>query len=255
MSSAFLLDLTQCIGCTGCVVACKTGNELAEGTGYIRISERISGTFPDLVGGFDNHRCYHCSDAACVDVCPTGALFQEDGLTRLNADACSGCRFCVQTCPFSVPRMADGVATKCDGCRDVVRAGGTPWCVTTCPSDALRFGERNEIAAEAHARASTMRAKYPNALVYGESQAGGLGVLMVLPDEPEAMGLPIDPEIATVTEAWQDFAQPIGLGVMGVSILGAGVAAVIARRNHMNEMRRLEEAAASSDGETDEVHR
>jgi formate dehydrogenase iron-sulfur subunit len=65
-----------------------------------------------------------------------------------------------------------------------------------------------------------MRAKYPNAQVYGESQAGGLGVLMVLPDEPEAMGLPIDPEIATVTEAWQDFAQPIGLGVMGVSILG-----------------------------------
>jgi formate dehydrogenase iron-sulfur subunit len=255
MSSAFLLDLTQCIGCTGCVVACKTGNELAEGTSYIRISERVSGTFPDLVGGFDNHRCYHCSDAACVDVCPTGALFQEDGLTRLNADACSGCRFCVQTCPFSVPKMADGVATKCDGCRDVVRAGGTPWCVTTCPSDALRFGERNEIAAEAHARASTMRAKYPNAQVYGESQAGGLGVLMVLPDEPEAMGLPIDPEIATVTEAWQDFAQPIGLGVMGVSILGAGVAAVIARRNHMNEMRQLEEAAASSDGDTDEVQR
>jgi Fe-S-cluster-containing dehydrogenase component len=255
MSSAFLLDLTQCIGCTGCVVACKTGNELAEGTSYIRISERVSGTFPDLVGGFDNRRCYHCSDAACVDVCPTGALFQEDGLTRLNADACSGCQFCVQTCPFSVPRMADGVATKCDGCRDVVRAGGTPWCVTTCPSDALRFGERNEIAAEAHTRASTMRAKYPNAQVYGESQAGGLGVLMVLPDEPEAMGLPLDPELATVTEAWQDFAQPIGLAVMGASILGAGLAAVIARRNHMNELRQLEEAAASADGDTDEVHR
>lgn len=255
MSSAFLLDLTQCIGCNGCTVACKTGNELPQGVSYIRIGERISGTFPQLVGGIDNLRCYHCSDAACVNVCPTGALFQEDGLTRLNQAACSGCQFCVQSCPFSVPRMADGVATKCDGCRDVVSAGGTPWCVTTCPSDALRFGERNEIAAAAHARASTMRAKYPNAQVYGESQAGGLGVLMVLPDAPEAMGLPLDPDIPTITEAWQDFAQPIGVGVMGVSILGAGVAAVIARRNHMNEMRQLEEAAASSDGDTDEVHR
>lgn len=253
MSSSFLLDLTACIGCEACTVACKTGNELAEGVSYIRIGERISGTFPDLVGGVDNHRCLHCTDAACVNVCPTGALFQEDGLTRLNAAACSACQFCVQACPFSVPVMANGAATKCDGCRDVVRAGGTPWCVTTCPSNALMFGERNEIAAEAHARASTMRAKYPNAQVYGESQAGGLGVLMVLPDEPEAMGLPLDPEIPTVTEAWQDFAQPIGLGAMGISILGAGVAAVIARRNHMNEMRQLEGASASTEGDSDEV--
>ncbi len=253
MSSAFLLDLTQCIGCNGCTVACKTGNELSEGTSYIQIGERISGTFPDLVGGVTNHRCYHCSDAACVNVCPTGALFQEDGLTRLNASACSGCQYCVSSCPFSVPKMVDGVATKCDGCRDVVRAGGSPWCVSTCPSDALRFGDRNEIAAEAHARASTMRAKYPNAQVYGENQAGGLGVLLVLPDDPEALGLPRNPDIPTVTEAWQDFAQPIGLGAMGVSILGAGLAAVIARRNHMNEMRVLEEAAAGAEGNDDEV--
>lgn len=252
MSQAFLLDLTQCIGCTGCVVACKTGNELPEGTTYIRISEHIRGTFPDLVGSTDNHRCYHCADAACVNVCPTGALFQEDGLTRVNADACSGCRYCVQACPFKVPEMVDGVATKCDGCRDVVRAGGTPWCVTTCPSDALMFGERVDIAAEAHARAAVMRGKYPNAQVYGESQAGGLGVLMVLPDEPEALGLPADPRIPRVTEAWQDFAQPIGLGAMGISILGAGLAAVIARRNHMAEMRALEGAVAG-DGDDGEV--
>ncbi len=253
MSSSFLLDLTQCIGCEGCTVACKTGNELPEGVSYIRIGERISGTFPNLVGGVDNQRCLHCSDAACVNVCPTGALFQEDGLTRVNQDACSGCQFCVQACPFDVPVMANGVATKCDGCRDVVRAGGTPWCVTTCPSNALLFGDRNEIAAEAHARASTMRAKYPNAQVYGERQADGLGVLMVLPDEPEAMGLPLDPEIPTVTEAWQDFAQPIGLGAMGVSILGAGLAAVIARRNHLQEIGQLNQAAAGAGGNDDEV--
>jgi hypothetical protein len=67
------------------------------------------------------------------------------------------------------------------------------------------------------------------------------------------MGLPRDPDIPQVTEAWQDFAQPIGLGAMGVSILGAGLAAVIARRNHMNEMRALEEAAAGSEGDDDEV--
>ena len=252
MTSSFLLDLGQCIGCQGCVVACKIGNELPEGTQYIRINEQVSGTFPDLVGGFENHRCYHCTDAACVNVCPTGALFQEDGLTRLNASACSGCQYCVQSCPFSVPKMVDGVATKCDGCRDVVKAGGTPWCVTTCPSDALQFGERAEIAAEAHRRAAILRERLPNAQVYGESQAGGLGVIMVLPDEPEALGLPRDPQIPTITNALQGAVKPVSLGVTAASVIGAGVAAVIARRNHMNEMRALEAAAAGGDQASDD---
>lgn len=240
MPSAFLLDLAQCIGCTGCVVACTTGNQLPEGTAYISISDQVRGTFPDLVGGFENQRCRHCTDAACVEVCPTAALFQEDGLTRLNRDACSGCGYCVQSCPFDVPRMVDGRATKCDGCRDVVRAGGTPWCVQTCPSDALRFGPREEIADEAHRRASVLRGKYPNAQVYGEHQAGGLGVLMVVPDDPEMLGLPLNPEIPLVADVWQKAAKPVSVGVTAASIVGAGLAAVIARRNHMAELRRLE---------------
>lgn len=245
MSQAFLLDLIQCIGCQGCVIACKTGNQLPEGTDYITITEQVRGSFPDLEGGFDNHRCYHCVDAACVNVCPTGALFQEDGLTRLNPAACSGCEYCVQSCPFSVPRMVDGVATKCDGCRDTVRAGGSPWCVTTCPSDALAFGPREEISAEAHRRASVMRAKYPRAQVYGESQAGGLGVLVVLPDEPEALGLPADPQIPGITTLWQDVVKPVSVGATAVTALGAGLAAIIARRNHMSELRRLEAAGTA----------
>lgn len=244
MSQAFLLDLTQCIGCQACEVACNTGNELGEEKRYIRISERVRGTFPDLIGSFDNHRCYHCTDAACVNVCPTGALFQEDGLTRLNASACSGCRYCVQSCPYGVPRMVDGVSTKCDGCRDVTKAGGTPWCVTTCPSDALRFGERSEIAAEAHARATVMRMKYPNAQVYGESQAGGLGVIMVLPDEPEVLGLPADPQIPTSAAVVEEFVTPVNLGVTAAAMVGMGLAAIIARRNHMRELEELETAAA-----------
>lgn len=244
MTQAFLLDLTQCIGCQACEVACNAGNELGEDKRYIRISERVRGTFPDLIGSFDNHRCYHCTDAACVNVCPTGALFQEDGLTRLNASACSGCRYCVQSCPYGVPRMVDGVSTKCDGCRDVTKAGGTPWCVTTCPSDALRFGERSEIAAEAHARATVMRMKYPNAQVYGESQAGGLGVIMVLPDEPEVLGLPADPQIPTSAAVVEEFVTPVNLGVTAAAMVGMGLAAIIARRNHMRELEELETAAA-----------
>ena len=75
MATAFLLDIGRCIGCQACVVACKAGNELAEGNQFIEITERVRGTFPNLAGSVDNKRCYHCADAACVDVCPTGALY------------------------------------------------------------------------------------------------------------------------------------------------------------------------------------
>ena len=256
MSSAFLLDLARCIGCQACAVACSTGNEVPEGASYITISERVDGTFPDLVGGFDNERCMHCTDAACVNVCPTGALFKEDGLTRLNRDACSGCGYCVQSCPYDIPKIIDGRAAKCDGCRDVVKAGGSPWCVATCPTGALQYGERDEIAAEAHRRVTALKGRYPNAQVYGERQAGGLGLLVVLPDAPAVIGLPTDPKIPVVAEVWQGAVKPVGLGATAATVAAAGLAAVIARRNHMAELRQLEAAettASESGDEGDEV--
>ena len=253
MSSAFLLDLAQCIGCEGCVVACNTGNDVPDGAQYIAISEQVRGTFPDLAGGVANHRCYHCADAACVSVCPTGALYRDDGLTRVDVSACSGCAYCVGSCPYDVPVMVDGVATKCDGCRDVVSAGGVPWCVETCPSDALRFGPREEIAAEAHARAAAHRGeKYPDAQVYGERQAGGLGVLVVAPEDPETLGLPADPKIPLPTTAWQEVVKPGGFYITSASVLIAGLAGVIARRNHAREMAQLEADHAANAAPTDD---
>lgn len=257
MSSAFLLDLTQCIACDACTVACKVGNDLPEGVQYIDISTQVTGTFPDLVGSISNHRCYHCTDAACVYVCPTGALYQEDDLTRVNWDACSGCEYCTQACPYGVPVMNNGVATKCDGCHETVKAGGTPWCVETCPSDALRFGPREEIAAEAHDRAATARGKYPNAQVYGEREAGGLGVLVVSPDDPQELGFPADPEIPFSAAAWQEVVKPASFWVTTLGVVAAGAVGIIARRNHAKEMKQLaaedEAALAGTAPDNDEV--
>jgi formate dehydrogenase iron-sulfur subunit len=247
VAQAFLLDLGLCIGCQACVVACKTGNELAEGTQFIRIIEQVRGTFPDLAGGFDNHRCLHCADAACVTVCPTGALFKDGSLTRLDRGACSGCGYCVESCPYGVPEMVDGLSSKCDACASTTAAGGQPWCVTTCPSRALEFGERDAILAEARSRADTMRARYPNAQVYGETQAGGLGVIMVLPDDPEVLGLPANPEPPLVAKAWQGVVQPASIAITGLTVAAAGVAAVIARRNHLAELAAIEEAEQAAD--------
>jgi formate dehydrogenase iron-sulfur subunit len=236
---AFLLDLARCIGCQACTAACKTGNELPGGVQYIHLIEQTRGVFPNLQGGFQNHRCYHCADAACVQVCPAGALYKQDGLTRLDRAKCTGCTYCVDACPFDVPVMVDGLATKCDGCAAVTAAGGAPWCVKTCPSHALMYGERDVILAEAQARVAAIQARYPKARVYGETEAGGLGVVMVLPDDPEVLDLPTNPAPPLTVNAWQKVVQPLTLGLTGLGIAVTGVAAVIARRNHMQELREL----------------
>ncbi|HRW48549.1 MAG: 4Fe-4S dicluster domain-containing protein [Caldilinea sp.] len=246
-TNAFLLDISRCIGCQACTAACKTGNELPAGTQFIQLIEQTRGTFPNLEGGFQNHRCYHCTDAACVSVCPTGALFKEDGMTRLNRDVCSGCQYCTDACPFDVPQMVDGRCSKCDACADVVAAGGTPWCVRTCPSDALRFGDRQEILAEAQSRVAAIKERYPKARVYGETEAGGLGVIMVLPDDPEVLDLPANPQVPLLVNTWQKVVQPATMGLTGLSILVTGVAAVIARRNHMQELKLLHKEEAKAD--------
>ncbi len=245
-TKAFLLDLVRCIGCEACVAACKTGNSQPEGTQYIRIGHQTRGVFPNLQGNVTNHRCYHCTDAACVKVCPTGALFKDEGMTRLNRSVCSGCQYCVDACPYDVPRMVDGLCSKCDGCAAVTAAGGMPWCVKTCPSNALRYGERSEILAEAHIRAEAAKVRYPNAQVYGEVEANGLGVIMVLPDNPSVLDLPLDPAPGLSLNVWQNIVQPASVGITGFSIFVTGLSFIAARRNHLREVKTLHAEAEAA---------
>ena len=237
---ALLLDLGRCIGCQACVASCKVGNELGEGQQYIELIEKTHGEFPNLTGGWDNHRCFHCADASCVSVCPTGALFKEDGFTRLDRDICSGCSYCTEACPYDIPVMYEGKSSKCDGCASTVRAGGNPWCVGTCPSQALMYGTRDEIRAEAHRRADALRDRYPNAHVYGETQAGGLGMLVVMPDDPELLDIPLDPKEPFMATAWQTVVQPASVGITIGAAVVAGASAVISRRRHEEELVVLE---------------
>jgi formate dehydrogenase iron-sulfur subunit len=245
---AFLLDMGRCIGCQACTAACKTGNELPEGAQYIRFDEKTTGSFPQVTSRIKNQRCLHCTDAACVNVCPSGALYKEDGLTRLDRDECIRCKRCVEACPFSIPVMFKRRSSKCDGCAQVVKAGGIPWCVKTCPSNALMYGERDEVLAEAKTRLVALKKRYPNARLYGETEAGGLGVIMVLPDEAEAFDLPVAPEVTREASSRQAVAQPSGGGISGMGLLVAGLAGVISRRN---QLRELQQARASADTQED----
>ena len=122
----------------------------------------------------------------------------------------------------------------------MVKAGGQHWCVKTCPRGALQYGEREENLAEAHRRVEALKARYPKAQLYGETEAGGLGLIVVLPDNPEVLDLPLNPQIPAAISAWQNVVQPASLGLTGLSVIVTGLAAIIARRHHRQEVRRIQ---------------
>jgi formate dehydrogenase beta subunit len=258
---AILFDSSRCIACRGCQVSCKQWNETDEIIPATQNGVKAvnSGTYenpPDLSPTtwlkiqffeksegdsfewlFGRRSCMHCTDAACVAVCPSGALFHNDyGFVGYDKEKCIGCGYCSQHCPFEVPRLNTNIVTgigkmdKCTLCTtptlDRLSAGELPACVKTCPTDALRFGDREELLAEGQRLVNSLRAgnskSYPNATLYGENELGGLHVLYVLTDSPEAYDLPADPQFPIAATISKDILGPIAR--IAFPVVAAGLA-------------------------------
>jgi formate dehydrogenase iron-sulfur subunit len=154
--------------------------------------------------------CKHCTEAACLDVCPTGSLFRtEFGTVVVQDDICNGCGYCVPACPFGVidRRIGDkntknvGLAQKCTLCYDRLQAGRMPACAQACPTESIQFGDLDELRSRAQARVEQLHADgVPEARLYLENPddgIGGGGSVFLLLDEPEVYGLPPDPVVTT----------------------------------------------------------
>jgi formate dehydrogenase iron-sulfur subunit len=144
--------------------------------------------------------CKHCTHAACLEVCPTGALFRtEFGTVVVQQDVCNGCGYCVPACPFGVleRRSSDGRVWKCTLCYDRLRDEKEPACAQACPTNSIQFGEVEELRARARGRVEKLRAAgQEQARLYladEEDGIGGAGAFFLLLDEPEVYGLPPDP--------------------------------------------------------------
>ena len=255
----FFTDTSVCIGCKACEVACKEWNLVPEdgfvwtGHSLDNTGELSASTWRHVAfversvrqgDGIDqwlmsSDVCKHCTHAACLDVCPTGAIFRtEFGTVVIQDDVCNGCGYCIPACPFGVISRRerdqgvehgvgahDGGAHKCTLCYDRLQDGLEPACAKACPTDSIQFGPLDELVARARERCEQLvEAGVDSARLYGDDPndgVGGFGAFFLLLDDPEVYGLPPDPVVTTrdLGEIWGAAAAAAAL--LGGALLGA----------------------------------
>jgi len=196
-----LYDSTRCLGCRACERLCAKVHGLPEPEkpkeGEIRKTDEnkrsVINAYNTSKGEvFVKKQCMHCNEPACAAACLTQAMHKtKEGAVIWRGDKCMGCRYCMVSCPFDVPKFeyhsANPMIIKCDMCYDRVKRGGIPTCVKGCPGDALTFGTRRELLTEARKRIFEFPKDYAD-YIYGEHEAGGTGFLYLSSVLPEELG-------------------------------------------------------------------
>ena len=164
MSRVFLIDVARCSGCYNCQIACKdehVGNDWTPyskpqpitGQFWLKVDETVHGTIPKVKIHYTPKLCNHCEKPACMAACPVeGAIYKrEDGLVVVSPDNCTGCRDCIDACPYGVIYFNEdlNISQKCTGCAHLLDNGkSVPRCVEVCPTGAIQFGEMSELSGQ-----------------------------------------------------------------------------------------------------------
>jgi formate dehydrogenase iron-sulfur subunit len=218
----FFTDTSVCIGCKACEVACKEWNQVPDdglnflGQSFDNTGQLSANTWRhvafieqqpakgDVRWLMSSDVCKHCTSAACLEVCPTGALFRtEFDTVVVQQDICNGCGYCVPACPFGVidQRKDDGRVWKCTLCYDRLRDDMEPACAQACPTKSIQFGPLDELRSRAGHRVRELHeAGIADARLYGDDPSdgvGGFGAFFLLLDNPEVYGLPAAPASST----------------------------------------------------------
>jgi formate dehydrogenase iron-sulfur subunit len=255
----FFTDTTLCIGCKACEVACKEWNDLPteperklkghsfDNTGELSDTNWRHVSFIEMPGIRSERQqpfqsdwlmmsdvCKHCRHAACVEACPTGALFYtEFGSVVVQPDICNGCGYCVPACPFGVVKLNhdDGLAHKCTLCYDRMKGDLQPACAKACPTESIQFGRVEELQQAARQRVDDLHEQgVDGAYLYGTPGAPGatggieeLNAFFLLTERPEVYNLPAVPTLPS-----RQLGQSLVSGALTMAGLALGAFAIFA---------------------------
>src|SRR5215467_14860921 len=236
---AKLIDVSSCIGCKACQVACMQWNDLRDEVGtnagtydnpndltpaswtVMRFSE-VATKAPEgskLEWLIRKDGCMHCEDPGCLKACPAPVAIVQysNGIVDFQEENCIGCGYCVTACPFDIPRISkrDKKAYKCTLCSDRVAVGLEPACIKACPTGALVFGTKEDMQEHAAERIEDLKSRgFEKAGLYDPPGVGGTHVMYVLhhADQPELYaGLANNPRISPIVEFWKGMTKYAGL--------------------------------------------
>ncbi len=242
---AKLIDVSKCIGCKACQSACLEWNDLKEPVGtnagvydnphdltpatwtLMRFAEYENPKSGNLEWLIRKDGCMHCEDPGCLKACPSpGAIVQyANGIVDFQKEHCIGCGYCEKGCPFNIPRISqvDNKAYKCSLCSDRSAVNSGPACAKACPTQAIMFGTKKEMIAVAEKNVARLKTRgFDKAGLYNPPGVGGTHVMYVLhhADQPQLYnGLPQNPRISPLVEAWKGVSKYAGLAVMGASVV------------------------------------
>ncbi len=257
---AKLIDISKCIGCKACQVACMEWNDLRDEVGMnlgvydnprdltsqswtvMRFSE-VEVQEGRLEWLIRKDGCMHCADPGCLKACPSpGAIVQySNGIVDFHEENCIGCGYCITGCPFDIPRISkkDGKVYKCTLCSDRVAVGMEPACVKTCPTGAIVFGSKDDMIHHAEGRVADLKERgFQNAGLYDPQGVGGTHVMYVLQhaDQPELYaGLPKDPGISPLVSLWKGVTKPLASFGLGLAVLAGFFHYMTAGPNEVEE--------------------
>jgi tetrathionate reductase subunit B len=238
---AFVIDVSRCIDCRACLVSCSVENVVPMNHTRIWVQDQgIQGEFPNLKRSFIPYNCMHCDKPPCIEVCVSRATWKDDqtGLVLVDQEACIGCGFCVDACPYGARYINEelGVVDKCNACLQRLQVGREPACVATCLGGSRLFGDLNNpdsTAALALKKASSIvRLDYekdgkdtdPNIFYINLPDTETL-LLPGIERQPlvaQSGEVPHDPKYSVAETGWKKVLAPlIGLGVGAVFLVQA----------------------------------
>lgn len=200
--SGILYDSSRCGGCQSCEIACAEAHGLPvpkdePKIGVLRKTDEtrrvVINSYKTSKGEvFIRRQCMHCNEPACAAACLTQAMHKtKEGPVIWRGNKCMGCRYCMVSCPFDVPKFeyhsANPKIQKCDMCYDRIQTGGIPICAEICPADAIMYGKRRDLIKEARKRIYENPGVYDD-VIYGEHEAGGTGFLYLTPTPISELG-------------------------------------------------------------------